>query len=462
MAIEQSKIDELKTALRGDLILPGEPGYDEARTIWNGMIDRRPSLVVRCRGVADVVTSVNFARENGVPLSIKGGGHNIAGLSVADGAMMLDMSLMRSVFVDRENKVANAQAGCILGDVDRETQLHGLAAVLGFVSNTGIAGLTLGGGFGYASRMHGWTSDNVISIDVVTADGNVVKASEKENPDLFWALRGGGGNFGVATNFEYKLYEFGPTIYAGGVAWSADDTPKVIDAYRELIEDAPPELCAPLVLRKAPPAPWLSPEIHGKDIAAIFACHCGDPAEGERILSHLKSLGSPVGDILMPRTYVSQQSLLDATQPNGRRYYWKSEYLPQVDQDVFDCAVTHAGKMASPHSAVIVFPLDGAISSKDDAHSAVGNRDARFVVNIAGSWDDASHDDANIGWARSAWEDFRKFSTGGTYLNFLTEDEGEDRTRDALGKNYDRLVDVKTKWDPNNLFRLNKNIAPRG
>ena len=459
--IDPKSVEDLKARLRGTLLRAGDAGYDESRSIWNAMIDRRPGLIARCLGVADVVTGVNFAREHGLALSIKGGGHNIAGLAVCDGGLMLDLSLMRGVWVDPTARVARAQAGCLLGDVDRETQLHGLATVLGFVSNTGIAGLTLGGGFGYLTRRFGWTSDNVLSMEVVTADGRIVRASERENADLFWGLRGGGGNFGVVTGFEYRLHPVGPQIMGGAVAWRAEEAPAVLAAYRALAAEGPPELALVPVLRKAPPAPWLSREVHGQDILALFVCHSGPVAEGEKLLAPLKALGSPVGDILQLRTYVSQQSLLDATQPKGRRYYWKSEYMPRIEPEMLAGVREHARNLPSVHSGIVIFPVGGAIDRLPADHSPVGNRDAAFVLNIQSSWEKAEDDAANLEWARAVWRDLRRFSTGGTYVNFLNEEETGDRIHDAYGDNYGRLVEVKNRWDPANLFRMNKNVAPQ-
>jgi FAD/FMN-containing dehydrogenase len=460
VTLKEDTIRKFKESLRGELILASDPGHDDARSIWNAMIDRRPALVARCLGVADVATCVNFAREHSIAVSIKGGGHNIAGLAVCDGGLMLDMSRMRGVWVDPSARAAHAQAGCLLGDVDRETQVHGLAAVLGFISNTGIAGLTLGGGFGYLSRRFGWTSDTVSSMELVTAEGRVVRASARENADLFWGLRGGGGNFGVVTDFEYRLHPIGPEIIAGAIAWRAEDASAVLEMYRGLTEQAPPELTCVAALRIAPPAPWLTKDIHGKPIVAFFVCYTGDTDEGEKLVASIKTFGSPVGDIIQRRTYVSQQSLIDATQPKGRRYYWKSEYLPKLVPAMFAKLIDHASRMVSPHSAILLFQLDGALNGLEADHSAVGNRDARSVLNIAASWERAEDDKKNIDWARAAWQDLRSFSTGGTYINFLTEEEGGERIHSAYGSNYDRLAQVKAKWDPGNLFSMNKNIPP--
>ncbi len=330
----EAVVKDLKGRIRGPLIRPGDPGFDEARSVWNAMIDRRPALIARCLGTADVIAAVNAAREHGLPLSIKGGGHNIAGLAVCEGGLMLDMSLMRGVWVDAPARTARAQAGCLLGDVDAETQVHGLAAVLGFVSATGCAGLTLGGGFGYLSRRFGWTTDNLNSIDLVTAAGQPVRASAHENSDLFWGLCGGGSNFGVATSFEYRLHPVGPQVVAGAIAWRGEEAAGVLEMYRAVVANAPRELTCVAGLRLAPPAPWIAKDVHGKPIVALFVCYSGSPADAERVLAPIKAFGSPVGDIVQPRSYVSQQTLLDATQPKGRRYYWKSEYLRTIDEAV--------------------------------------------------------------------------------------------------------------------------------
>ena len=458
--LKQETLDELKMRLQGPVFAPGDVGYDESRTVWNGMIDRKPAVIVRCLGSADVITCMQFVHAHELLLCIKGGGHNIAGLATADGALMLDLSLMRGVWVDPLRRVAHAQAGCLLSDVDRETQLHGLATVLGFVSLTGIAGLTLGGGFGYLTRRWGWTSDNVAGMDVVTADRQLVRASSDENADLFWGLRGGGGNFGVVTGIDYLLYPVGPEVVGGIVAWPASEAPRVLELYRTLAEKAPVELTLIAFMRPAPPAKWLPKEIHGQPIVALLACHSGKPEEGEKAVAPIKSFGTPIGDVLTRRPYVQMQSLLDATQPKGRRYYWKSEYLSRVEPALCEKVIEHAAKIRSPHSAVILFQIEGALNRLTGEHSPVGNRDAHYVLNIAGSWEQVSEDRANIAWAREAWNDLKAFSTGGTYINFLTEDEGATRIEAALGKGLQRLAEVKAQWDPQNLFRTNRNIKP--
>ena len=459
--LDPKALDALKARLRGAVLPAGEPAYDEARSVWNAMIDRRPAFIVKCLGVADVIACVQFAREHRIRLGVKSGGHNIAGLAIAEGGLQIDLSQMRGVWVDPAARVARAQGGCLLGDIDRETQLHGLAAPLGFVSATGAAGLTLGGGLGYLTRKHGWTCDNVRAIDVVLADGRLVRASHDSHPDLFWALRGGGGNYGVAVGFEYDLYPIGPEIVGGAMAWPADEAPRVLGVFQQVLERSTEDLVCVAGFRKAPPAPWLAKEIHGKDICLVVVCHAGPIADAEREIAPLKALGSKVGDVVMRRTYVSQQSLLDATQPKGRRYYWKSEYLRPVSRDLLDAAAAHGRSTVSPHSAVLIFPLAGALNRLPDDTSPAGNRDAQAILNVAAAWDSAADDQANVGWAREVWQDLRRFSTGGVYVNFLTEDEGGDRTAQAYGAHLDRLAAIKATWDPENLFNTNKNVAPR-
>lgn len=460
ITLDRGAVDALAAGMRGRLLTSADGEYDAARKVWNGMVDRRPALIARCLGVADVVAAVNFAREHRLLVSVKSGGHNIAGLALADGALTIDTSLMRGVHVDTTSRRAHAQAGCLLGDVDRETQLHGLAAVLGFVSNTGIAGLTLGGGFGYLTRRFGWTSDTVASFEVVTADGRVRRTDQAHEPELFWGLRGGGGNFGVVTSIEYELFPVGPQIMAGAVAWRGADAPAVLEMYRRLVADAPPSFTCVAALRRAPPAPWLPKEIHGTPIVALFVCDTGPAEEAQARAAALASFGSPVGNVLQPRPYVQQQALLDATQPNGRRYYWKSEFLPGVEQGLLEACMASLERLPSPHAAILVFPLDGALNALAEDHSAVGSRDTKAVINIAAAWDDPADDDANIRWARATWDEIRPFSTGRTYVNFLNADESAARTHDAYRGNYARLADIKRAYDPDNLFRVNKNIVP--
>ncbi len=453
-------LESFKAAFKGAVLGAGDPAYDETRRIWNAMIDRRPGLIARCTGTVDVVQAVNFARRHKLLVSVRGGGHNIAGLAVCEGGLMIDMSLLRGVWVDAAGATARAQAGCTLADVDRETQLYGQATVLGFVSATGIAGLTVGGGFGYLTRRYGWTCDNVVSMEVVTADGKVLRASADENQDLFWALRGGGGNFGIVTSFEYRLFPVGPEILGGAIAWRGEDAGQVLQAYREFSAAAPRELTSVAVLRTAPPAPWLPKEIHGKPIAALFLCHSGKLEDGEKLIAPLRKLGSPVADIVVRRPYTQMQALLDATQPKGRRYYWKSNYLANISREAIDLCVEHAARIRSPHSAIVLFQIDGALGELAPAHSPAGNRDAAHVLNITASWEKPQDDAGNIQWARDCFEAMRPCSSGGTYINFLTEEEGADRVQAAYGRaNLDRLAAIKRRYDPDDLFRHTKRVS---
>lgn len=459
VTIPDTALAAFRSGFRGTTLTGADAGYEDARKVWNGAIDRRPSLVVRCMGTADVVRAVKFAREHGIVNSVRGGGHNIAGLAVCEGGLMIDLSTLRGTWVDPVARTCRAQAGCTLGDVDHETQQHGLAAVLGFVSATGIAGLTLGGGFGYLTRRHGWTCDTVRSMDVVAADGSLVRASAAENPDLYWALRGGSGNFGIVTSFEYALFPAGPQILGGAIAWSARDAQAVLAAYRELSAQAPRELTTVAILRIAPPAPWLPKEMHGTPIIAVFVCHSGDVARGEALLAPLRAAAPSVADIVMPRPYVQMQSLLDATQPRGRRYYWKSHYLPRVDARMGAIAIEHAARVRSPHSAILLFHVGGALNELPPGHSPAGNRDAAYVLNIAASWERPEDDEANTQWARDCFAAARECSTGGTYVNFLTAEEGRDRIEAAYGsENLRRLAQLKRRYDPDNLFRHTKGV----
>jgi FAD/FMN-containing dehydrogenase len=459
VTITAEALTAFKTGFRGPVVTAEDASYEELRKVWNAMIDRRPALFVRCTGPADVAHAIKFVREHRLASSVRGGGHNIAGLSMVEGGLVIDMALMKGVWVDPKARTARAQAGCLLGDLDRETQAHGLAAVLGFVSQTGIAGLTVGGGFGYLTRKYGWTCDNVISMDVVTASGEIVRAAADENEDLFFALRGGSGNFGIVTSFEYKLFPVGPQILGGAVAWRAEDAPEVLKFYQELTASAPRELTCVAVLRIAPPAPWLPKEIHGKPIIVMFVCYSGPLEEGEKLVAPIKAFGKPVADILVKRPYAQMQSMLDATQPKGRRYYWKSEYVAGLSSNLLETVIAQARGIPSPHGGVILFHLGGALNELPPEHSPVGNRKTAFVVNLAGSWDNAADDEVNLKWARDAWQAVRPFSTG-VYVNFLTEEEGADRVEAAYGKAMlERLAPLKKKYDPDNVFQHTKRIS---
>ena len=453
----------LRARIRGPVFTPADDGYDEARGIWNAMIDKRPAAVVRCTGTADIIDSLNLTREAGLPLSIRAGGHNIGGTSLCDDGIVIDVSRMKGIHLDLGNETARVQPGVLLGDIDRETQAFGRIVPSGFVSQTGLSGLTLGGGFGWLTRKWGLTSDHLISADVVTANGDLVRASDNENADLFWGIRGGGGNFGIVASYEYRMRQLGPTVVAGLVAYPMDRAEEVISFYREFSAAAPDDLTCVLLLRIAPPAPFLPQDIHGKPIVAVVVCHAGSVEDGEKAVKPLKEFGSPVADTIQPKPFTVHQSALDGTQPPGRYYYWKSDYLPGVSAAAQQTLIERTAEFPSPESALLVFQLGGAAARIDDDISAAAHRDAAYVLNVASSCIDPAKIDACKDWARGTWSAMRPHSTGGVYVNFLTEDEGDDRTLEAYGKaKYERLAAIKRKYDPANLFRVNRNIKPAG
>jgi FAD/FMN-containing dehydrogenase len=459
--IGHASIEELRAGLDGSLLHPDEDGYAEAILIWNGMITKRPALVIQPASTQDVVRAVEFVREQELELSIKGGGHNIGGLALSDGGVTLDMSRMRAVAVDPEAGLVRVGAGCTLGDVDRATQAHGLATTLGFVSLTGVAGLTVGGGFGYLSRRFGWTTDDLEQVEIVTADGQVRRASRNENEDLFWAVRGGGGNFGVVTEFVFRLHRVGPQITAGAIAWPASEADSVTDVFRKAAESAPRELTLVLARRNAPPAPWLPPSAHGTPIVMILACHSGSLERADADLMPIKSHGQPLADIIQVKEYVAQQSMLDATQPKGMHYYWKSEFVPGLGDDLLRAYNEQFVGLKAPANQMVLFQIDGALNERPEDDGAVGNRDAAFACVIQSMWaPDSPAGDANREWVRNAWQAIRPYSTGGNYVNFQTADEADERTRESYRENYRRLQAIKAKYDPDNLFRVNRNIEP--
>lgn len=454
-------LEALAAELDGWVLEHGEPGFDEAVQIWNAMASRTPAVVVQPVSSADVSKVVAFAAARGLLVSIKGGGHNIAGTSLTEGGLTLDMSRLRSVQVDVERRVAAVGAGCRLGDVDRATQVHGLATVLGAVSRTGAAGLTLGGGFGYLSRRFGWAVDNLEEVEIVTADGAVLRAADGEHDDLFWALRGGGGNFGVVTRFTFSLYDVGPQVTGGLIAWDAEKADEVSSLYREICQAAPRELTLMLVMRRAPRTPVVPEHWHGRPIVSLVVCHTGTAERARDDLAAIRSLPHPVVDLLGPMRYVDVQSMLDASQPDGMHNYWKSEFLPELADGVLRGFVEHGGRITSPMSQAILFQLGGAVAEREPSATSFGNRDAAHVFFAAGCWAPSAPDaGAHVAWARSAWEAMRPYSTGGNYINVQTADEDDSRTREAYRDSHQRLAEVKASYDPHNLFRVNRNISP--
>lgn len=458
-SLEADTLGRLAADLDGVLARQGDDAYAEATSIWNGMIARRPAVVVRAASSEDVVRAVNFARDNEVELSIRGGGHNIAGLSLSDGGLTLDMSQLRTVHVDADAKLARVAAGCTLGDIDRVTQEHGLATTLGFVSATGMAGLTLGGGFGYLTRRFGWTIDDLQEVEIVTADGTVRRASRSENEDLFWALRGGGGNFGVVTEFVFRLHEVGPQVTGGLIAWPAARAEEVVNTFRQITESAPRELTLVALRRNAPPAPWVPAELHGTPIVIIVACHSGTPQQAEADLAPLRALGDPIADLVMVKDYTVQQTLLDATMPKGNHYYWKSEFVAGLSDELIETYHAQFVDQKAPANQIVLFQVDGALNEHPEDDGAMGNRDAGFACVVQSMWTpDSSAADANREWVRNAWNALKRFSTGGNYVNFQTDDEPQERTAQSYRDNLGRLREVKERYDPTNLFRVNRNI----
>ena len=449
----------LADRLSGDVLRPGERGFAEAVTIWNGMITKRPAVVVQPVCAADVCEAVHFGRANGLLLSVKGGGHNVAGTSLADGGLTIDMSQMRAVEVDRWRRLARVGGGCVLGDVDRATQADGLATVLGSNSDTGVGGLTLGGGFGYLSRRFGLAVDNVQELEIVTADGQLRRAAADENADLFWAVRGGGGNFGVVTRFTFRLHQVGPEITGGLMMWDGEWADQVLALYRDVAEAAPRELTLVLVLRTIPAMPFIPARYHGKPGVGMAVCHSGDPARAARDLAPLKA-SRPIADTVGLRTYVDEQSIFDPMQPKGLHSYWKTEFLPRLSDDALSVLRAHAGAIPAPLSIAVVMQLGAAVADATPDATAFGLRHAEYAFFAAGTWEPSDPDpDRHVAWARAAWEALRPHSIG-NYVNGQMDDEGETRLREAYGDNLDRLAKIKAAYDPGNLFRSNRNIAP--
>jgi FAD/FMN-containing dehydrogenase len=461
VSLKPEQLDELDAQVNGRLLLAGDEGWEEAVLVWNGMVAKLPALVVQPTSARDVATAVGFARDHGLSLSIKGGGHNIAGTSIAEGGLTVDMARMRDVTVDPEAKLAHVGPGCLLKDVDRATQEHGLATVLGFVSEVGVAGLTLGGGLGYLARRFGWTVDNLEEVEIVTADGEIRVANRDQSADLFWAIRGAGANLGVVTRFTFRLHEVGPIVYGGLIAWPFERAGEILRAYRTITSEAPRELSVWLILLHAPPLPFVPEEWHGRKSCAMVVCYSGDLDKTEDVLAPIRALGDPVVEVLQPWPYVQQQSFLDEGEPKGPHYDMKTEYVAELSDGLLAAARDAFAECPIPEGQVGFLHLGGALNERDGDDGAVGNRDARFALGVIGMWEpDDSNADAFRQWIRAGWARVRPFSTGRTYINFQAADEGEERIRAAYGANFDRLAEVKRAWDPDNLFRANRNVRP--
>lgn len=457
--LQSSKIEELKSGFKGEVLIPSDGAYDSARQIWNAMIDKRPAVIARCATTSDIVRALNFARDNRLLLAVRGGGHNIAGSAMCDDGLVIDLSQMKAAQVDAGARRVTIEGGATLGDLDAATQAHGLATPVGINSTTGIGGLTLGGGFGWLSRKYGLTVDNLESAEVVTATGEVVRASATEHPDLFWALRGGGGNFGVVTRFEFRLHPVGPDVLSGLIVYPISEAKSVLQQYREFMANAPEELNVWTVLRKAPPLPFLPATFHGQEMIALALIYAGDPKQGEPLVEPLHKFGTPLGAHVGVQPYAAWQQTFDPLLTAGARNYWKSHNFTTLEDGLFDVVVKYVGKLPSPQCEIFFGAIDGATMRRAADSMAYAQRDAMFVMNFHGRWEDPADDERCIGWSRDFFKASAPFASGGVYVNFLSADEA-GRVRSAYGPNYDRLVQVKRKYDPNNLFRTNQNIAP--
>jgi FAD/FMN-containing dehydrogenase len=458
---DEAPVPELH-GFRGRLIGADDPDYDTARAVWNGAIDRRPRLIARCTGPADVVAAVRYARNHDVEIAIRGGGHNVAGTAVCDDGIVIDLSAMRAVRVDPVARKAWVQGGALWGDVDHETQAHGLATTGGIISHTGVAGLTLGGGIGWLMRKHGLAIDSLLAVDVVTADGDLLRASQDEHPDLFWALRGGGGNFGVVTSFEFRVHPVGPIVLAGPILWDATDARDVLRFYRDFAREAPDELGTVVRFGTAPPLPDIPEELHWRPVVMVGSCYAGPIEDAERVVRPLRAFRTPLLDLVGPRPYEAFQGALDSTVPHGWQYYWKSTHLPELSDDLIDVLAAHAFACSSPRSYVAMFHLGGAVSRVAEGATAFGNRQAAHAITLDGVWRPGEdHGERDTAWAKGFFAALGRFREG-VYVNFLGGDETPDRVREAYGEPiYARLVDVKTRYDPDNVFHHNQNIRPR-
>jgi len=458
--LQKADIDDFKAHFRGDTLVPGDAGYDEARQIWNAMIDRRPALIARAESPEDVIKAVKFARKHELIVSVRGGGHNIAGNAVCDGGLMIDLSPMKRVKVDPGARLAEVEPGCTLADFDAAAQAHGLAAPLGINSTTGVAGLTLGGGFGWLSRKYGMTIDNLLAVEIVTADGRQVRASANENEDLFWAVRGGGGNFGIVTSFEFQLHPVGPQVLSGLIVFPFDSAKSVLSQFARFTETMPDELNVWMVTRKAPPLPFLSPDVHGKEIVVLAVCYAGDPAEGEKLIAPLRGFGKVLGEHVGVQPYSAWQQAFDPLLTKGARNYWKSHNFSKLSAEAIDTIIQYAGKLPSPQCEIFIGTIGGQTARVAPDAMAYSCRDANYVMNVHGRWDSAAEDERCIAWAREFFAKSKPFASGGAYINFLTQEEA-DRIEFAYGPAYKKLAGIKKKYDPTNFFRMNQNIKPQ-
>jgi len=457
--VDDNTVSDLQERFRGALLRPHDDGYDEARSIWNAMIDREPALIVQCAGVTDVIASVNFASDHGLLLAVKGGGHNAAGNAICDGGLVIDLSQMKSVRVEPHAQTVRVEPGVLLGELDHETQTFGLATPAGIVSTTGVAGLTLGGGWGWLSRSYGLTIDNLRSVDIVTADGELLHASEGENEDLFWGIRGGGGNFGIVTSFEFDCHEVGPEVLGGPIFHPFEDATDCLRVHREFTAEAPDELCCYAAITAAPPEPLIPEKLHGTTVVAFIMCYSGPIEEGEQVVEPLREFGDPLADLVGPMPFTGLQQLFDEDFKAGARNYWKSQLVEPLPDEAIDIVVDRAKTQPTPSSDIVLEHLGGAIARIAPDATAFRHRDAAFSLNVFPRWTDPEKDEAHISWAQEFMDAIAPFASDGVAVNFLSQ-EGDERVKAAYGANYERLVTLKNKYDPENLFQMNQNIEP--
>lgn len=458
--INQDDFAKFMNSHKGAVLRPDDEGYENAREIWNAMIDRRPAIIARCMDVSDIELCLDFAKRQKLVFSVRGGGHNIAGNALCDDGLMIDLSQMTNVRVDPNGRRAHVQPGALLRDLDRETQKFGLAIPLGINSTTGVAGLTLGGGFGWLSRKHGLTVDSLLSVEILVSDGRLLRANEHENPDLFWAVRGGGGNFGIVTDFEFQLHPIGPDVLCGLIVFPLDEIQTVLGKYSAFVRNMPDELSIWAVIRKAPPLPFLAPQVHGKEIVALAICYAGDPEKGRKLIDPVFHFGKPLGHHVGVQPYSAWQQAFDPLLAYGFRNYWKSHNFSVLSDDAIKTIETYAKRLPSDNTEIFLGLLGGAVSRIPADATAYPHRDALFAMNVHGRWSQPADDAFCVSWAREFFKAAEPFSTGGVYVNFLTQDEKE-RIHSAYGKNYVRLTEIKAKYDPSNLFRINQNLKPK-
>jgi FAD/FMN-containing dehydrogenase len=457
--LDTALVNELRTSFRGALLRTDEEGYEETRRVWNGAVNRKPALIARCAGADDVATAVRFARHHDLEVSVRGGGHSIAGHSVCDGGLMIDLSIMKAIRVDPQAETATAAGGVLLGEFDRATQAHGLATTGGVISHTGLGGLTLGGGLGHLMRKHGLTVDNLLSVDLVAADGELRHVDADSDPELFWGLRGGGGNFGIATRFEYQLYPLGPMILAGPILWPIEEAAEVMATVRDVAPNAPDELGISVAIIPAPPAPFVPPEQFGRPTMALVLVWAGDPADGAKAMEPLRKIGTPIADVVRPTPYVAVQSMLDGGAPHGRHYYWKAHKLPTLGDEVIDIFLGAIDSATSPFAQINGWAVGGAVSRVAEDATAVGDRSPGFEMSITVGWPPPDPDhDRHVQWVRDTWDALQPYGEG-VYANFIS-DEGAAGVEYAYGERLERLKAVKATYDPDNFFHLNNNITP--